>query len=101
MSEKFFLTPRRGTVIVLDDQPDTKVGGVYVGSNIGCHHLDFTVVAVNPDDHLDFGVGSIVILDDPNVNGDLNHRRMLDGIVYRVVDIEHIIAVKEPGEDNE
>lgn len=100
MRNKFFLKPIKGTVIVHDDQPDTTVGGVHIGTPFGCRHLDFTVVAVNPEDNLDFGVGSVVILDDPNVNGDLNHRRMIDGIVYRAVDIEHIIAVKELGETN-
>lgn len=92
---RFFLTPRRGTVMLYDDQPDEKVGGIYMASNIGCHHLDFLVVAVNPEDTLDFGVGSVVILDDPNIFGDVNHRRMLDGVVYRSVPLEHIIGVKE------
>ena len=95
MKGKFFLTPRKGTVIIYDDQPGEKVGGIIPGSEFGCHHLDFTVVAVNPDDQLDFGVGSVVLLDDPNVAGDANHRRMLDNIVYRNVPIEHIIGVKE------
>lgn len=95
MSDRFFLTPNRGTVIVHDDQPEEKVGGVIMGTPFGCRHLDFTVVAVNPNDKLDFGVGSVVILDDPNVAGDLNHRRMLDGVVYRAVPVEHIIGVKE------
>lgn len=93
--DRFPVRPLRGTVIVYDDQPDTKVGGVAMASSIGCRHLDFPVVAVNPEDRLGFGVGSVVVLDDPNVAGDANHRRMLDGVVYRAVPVEHIVAVKE------
>lgn len=93
---KFLLTPVRGTVIVYDDQPEATVGGIALpGTAFGCRHLDFPVVAVNPNDELDFGVGSVVILDDPNVAGDMNHRRMIDGVVYRAVPVEHIIGVKE------
>lgn len=91
----FFLRPVRGTVIVVDDQPGEAVGGVVPGSPFGCWHLDFQVVAVNPEDDLDFGVGSVVVLDDPNRSGDANHRRMLDGVVYRSVPVEHIVGVVE------
>lgn len=83
-------------MIVHDDQPEEEADGIVIpGTVFGCHHLDFTVVAVNPKDRLDFGVGSVVILDDPNVAGDMNHRRMIDGVVYRAVPVEHIIGVKE------
>lgn len=96
MSDGFYIKPLRGTVIIHDDQPETTVGGVAIPSSVfGCRHLDFTVVAVNPEDKLDFGVGSVVILDDPNIAGDMNHRRMVDGVVYRAVPVEHIIGVKE------
>ena len=91
----FPIKPLRGTVIVYDDQPETRERGVVVAQAIGVRHLDFPVVAVNPHDHLDFGVGSVVVLEDPNVDGDMNHRRRLDGVVYRAVRVEHIAGVVE------
>lgn len=95
MSGAFPIRPRRGTVIVYDDQPDTLDGGVATAREFGCIHHDFPVVAVHPDDRPGFGVGSVVILDDPNVAGDMNHRRMVDGVVYRAVPLENVIGVKE------
>ena len=95
MDGAFPIRPRRGTVIVYDDQPETLDGGVATSLPLGCIHLDFPVVAMHPEDAPGFGVGSVVVLDDPNAAGDMDHRRMLDGVVYRAVPLEHVIAVKE------
>ena len=100
MPTHFPVRPFRGQVILYDDQePEAVVGGVVVCKTFGCAHLDFLVAAVHPDDRLDFGVGSRVVLDDPNVAGDANHRRRLNGVVYRAVPVEHVIGVLCPEED--
>lgn len=90
--KKTFLRPIRRFVLVLDDQPETDEGGVIVRREMGCSHMDFTVVAVGTSETVDFGVGDSVIVCDANVG----RRVMLDGTVYRLVRVSDIIGVKEP-----
>ena len=90
--KKTFLRPIRRFVLVLDDQPETNEGGVIVHREMGCSHMDFTVVAVGTTETVDFGVGDSVIVCDANVG----RRVMLDGTVYRLVRVSDIIGVKEP-----
>lgn len=94
MSE-FPKSPRKGVIVVADDPDERIENGVVIQTGTSCSHYDFPVIAVHKDDVLEFAPGDRVILDDPNVCGDWNHRRMFDGIIYRFVELRHVIAVVE------
>ena len=88
---KRFLRPIKRFVLLLDDQPEYTEGGIVVRKDEGCYHMDFTIVSIGTNEHVDFGVGDVAILWSPNIG----RRVMLGGIVYRLVRVSDIIAVKE------
>jgi co-chaperonin GroES (HSP10) len=92
----FNIRPIRKHVILLDDQPSDYVDadGVLVDSSLGTNHLDFYVVGVGTEEHVDFGKGDRVVLADENVG----RKVRLDGVVYRVVRTADVIAVVGRGE---
>lgn len=83
--------PIRRFVLLYDDQPEFVDGGVVVKKQVGCDHMDFTVVAVGEREDVDFGPGDRVVVSDPNVG----RRVMLDGVVYRLVRTADVIAAIE------
>lgn len=89
---RFELRPIKRFVVLLDDQDRvTKDGGVYVDSGIWPVNMDFLVVAVGAEEHVDFGVGDRVVVSCPTVG----RKVRLDGVVYRVVRVSDILAVLE------
>ena len=91
-----FVRPIRKFVLLLDDQPETVEGGVIVRRKFGTHHHDFYVVRVGEKEQVDFGQGDRVLVEDPNAG----RRVMLDGVVYRLVRVEDIIAVLETSKES-
>lgn len=90
-NKRWQLRPLKRFVLLYDDQPETVEGGIIVSGRIGTHHHDFSVVAVGTNETVDFGVGDRVVVDDPNAG----RRVMIDGIVYRIMPVRHVIAVAE------
>lgn len=85
------IRPVEPEIMLLDDQPIRREGGVVVEDRLDtCSHLDYMVVRVNGND-LGFGQGDTVVLSKP----DAGRRIVLDGTVYRLVRPEDIVAVKE------
>lgn len=80
--------PIAGHVMLVDDQPVQTENGIIVSRSFGCSHLDFIVAGVNDDDNFEFGQGDRVVISDPNVG----KRVMIDGVTYRMVSADSIIA---------
>lgn len=89
--ERKFLRPLPGKVLLVDEQDgETVVGGIVVRRNLGCTCMDFAVAATG-EGVSEFGSGDHIVLDDPNVG----ERIRVDGIVYRLVDVDRVMAVVE------
>lgn len=83
--------PIKGFVVLLDEQDEAIEGGVVVRRGRGSPYLDYLVVQVDGEGGVDYGVGDRVVLSDPNAG----RRVRIDGVVYRVVRTDDIVAVKE------
>ena len=84
------IRPIRRFVLVLDDPPDRVECGVVVLRGIGRRaNLDYVVVRVGEDENVDFGQGDRVVLSDPDAGRPVK----LDGICYRLVRVDDIVAV--------
>ena len=95
MTEETGVRPIKRFVLLLDDQPERMENGVWVHAGIGrSRHMDFTVVRVGERENVEIGQGDRVVLADP----DAGRRVKLDGIQYRLVRADDIVAVCEEAE---
>lgn len=83
-------------MLLLDDQPSRSEGGIEVrDAGFECRHLDYVVVRVGERERVDFGQGDRVVLE----HRGCGRRVKLDGVVYRLVRTNDIIAVIEGGKE--
>lgn len=83
----------RGTVLLLDDQPETVQGGVVVriGSASWRRNLDYLVASAGSDAK-GFGAGDRVLLRDASAGKSL----FLDGVAYRLVKTSDVVGRADP-----
>jgi len=89
--ESRFLHPVKGQVLLVENSCERVEGGVVVIRDKASPYMDFTVARTSPSDDLGFGQGDRVVLDDPYAGRQV----ILDGAPYRLVPVEHIVAVME------
>lgn len=82
----------RGTVLLLDDQPETVEGGVVtrIGSASWRRNLDYLVASAGGDAR-GFGSGDRVVLGDASAGKSL----FLDGVAYRLVKTADVVGRAE------
>ena len=86
-----FLTPIAGSVLLVDRADTRTENGIVVVRGASAPYMDFAVAAVNESDGCDFAPGDRVVVDDPFIG----KRIMIDGAPYRLVPVEHVVAVTE------
>lgn len=87
------LRPIKRFVLLLDDPVETVENGVVVRlPESGWRtHMDYLVVAVGTEEHVDFGAGDRVVLRHPNAGRSLRW----GGAPHRLVRVDDIIGVVE------